>query len=71
MSHHHAAVPSAWQYRAERDPRAWAAPTVATALGAPPAPVAFLFGGLSVPATDSRGPDDCSQALTATLNVIF
>ena len=73
MSHHNAAVPvpSAWQYRAERDPRAWVAPTVATVLGALLAPVAFLFGGLSVMATDSCGPDDCSQALTTTLNVIF
>ncbi|MFC8367229.1 MULTISPECIES: hypothetical protein [unclassified Streptomyces] len=73
MSHHHAAapVPSAWQYRAERDPRAWVAPTVATVLGALLAPVAFLFGGLSVMATDSCGPDDCSQALTTALNVIF
>ncbi|MFC8424576.1 hypothetical protein ACFUN7_27460 [Streptomyces sp. NPDC057236] len=72
MSHHHAApAPSAWQYRAERDPRAWIAPAVATALGALLAPAAVLFGGLSVMATDSCGPDDCSQALTDTLTVIF
>ncbi|MFF9487060.1 hypothetical protein [Streptomyces sp. NPDC014676] len=73
MSHHHAAapVPSAWQDRAERDPRAWVAPTVATVLGALLAPVAFLFGGLSVMATDGCGPDDCSQALTTALNMVF
>ncbi|MBT3154403.1 hypothetical protein HTV45_26625 [Streptomyces sp. CHD11] len=59
------------QYRAERDPRAWVAPAVATALGVMLAPTAFLFGALSVMATDSCGPDDCSDALTTTLAVIF
>lgn len=73
MSHYHATapVPPVPRYRADRDPRAWVAPTVATALGALLAPAAFLLGGLSVMATDSCGPDDCSQALTTTLSVIF
>ncbi|MDT0397522.1 MULTISPECIES: hypothetical protein [Streptomyces] len=73
MSHHHATapVPPVRRYRADRDPRAWVAPAVATALGVLLVPVAFLLGGLSVMATDSCGPDDCSQALTTTLSVIF
>lgn len=73
MSLHHAAAPVSpvREYRAERDPRAWLAPAVATVLGAVLAPLAVLFGGLSVMATDSCGPDNCSQALTTALSVIF
>ncbi|GGX28056.1 hypothetical protein GCM10010297_56810 [Streptomyces malachitofuscus] len=73
MSTHHAAAPvqPVRQYRAERDPRAWIAPAVATALGALLAPAAVLFAGLSVMATDNCGPDNCSQALTDTLTLIF
>lgn len=73
MSQQPAAAPLSplQQYRAERDPRAWVAPAVATALGAFLVPVAFLFGAMSVMATDSCGPDDCSQALTTALSVIY
>lgn len=73
MSHYHAIAPAppVQRYRADRDPRAWVAPAVVTALGALLAPAALLLGGLSVMATDSCGPDDCSQALTTTLSVIF
>jgi hypothetical protein len=73
MSHHHtlAPVPPVRQYRTERDPHAWVAPAVATALGAFLAPAAVLFGGMSVMATDSCGPDDCSQALTTALTLVF
>ncbi|AZM61584.1 MULTISPECIES: hypothetical protein [unclassified Streptomyces] len=70
MSQHHG-VSSGRRYRDERDPRAWVAPAVATGLGAMLAPLAVLFGGLSVMATDSCGPDNCSAALTNTLSVIF
>ncbi|MFI6942821.1 hypothetical protein ACIBI4_26435 [Streptomyces sp. NPDC050418] len=35
------------------------------------APVAFFFAALSVMATDSCGPDDCSAALEFTLSVIY
>ncbi len=35
------------------------------------APVAFVFAGLSVMATDSCGPDDCSAALDRALDAIF
>lgn len=79
MSQHHAAAPvppaapmsSVQRYRAERDPRAWVAPAVATTVGAFLVPVAFLFGAMSVMATDSCGPDDCSGALTTALTVIY
>ncbi|MFF9756147.1 hypothetical protein ACF1FC_25775 [Streptomyces sp. NPDC014344] len=64
------AVPPDRRHRAERDPRAWVAPAVATVLGAVLAPLALLFGALSVMATDSCGPDDCSPALTAALDVV-
>ncbi|MBT3165855.1 hypothetical protein HTV80_22495 [Streptomyces sp. Vc74B-19] len=72
MSHHGALVPAPpdRQYRAERDPRAWVAPALATVLGAVLAPLALLFGALSVMATDSCGPDDCSPALTTALDVV-
>ncbi|MEU5522599.1 hypothetical protein ABZ759_18555 [Streptomyces sp. NPDC047860] len=73
MSHHHAAasVQPVRQYRAERDPRAWVALALATVLGALLAPAAVLFGGLSVMATDSCGPDNCSQALTDALTLVL
>ncbi|WP_431991514.1 hypothetical protein [Streptomyces albogriseolus] len=56
--------------RTGRDPRAYVAPAIATVLGVMLAPLALLFGALSVMATDSCGPDDCSQALTTALDVI-
>ncbi|MFI1423065.1 hypothetical protein ACH4VX_34930 [Streptomyces sp. NPDC020731] len=73
MNVHHAAAPgpAVRRYRAERDPRAWVAPALATALGSLLAPFAVLLGGMSVMATDSCGPDDCSQALTTALTLIF
>ncbi|WP_439812058.1 hypothetical protein [Streptomyces sp. P9-2] len=55
----------------ERDPHAYVAPAVATVLGVMLAPLALLFGGLSVMATDSCGPDDCSTALTTALHVVY
>ncbi|PKW07013.1 hypothetical protein SAMN05428944_5922 [Streptomyces sp. 1222.5] len=55
----------------ERDPRAWVAPTAATALMVPLGPLALLFGGLSAMATDSCGPDDCSTALQTALAWIY
>lgn len=71
MSQHYAAAVSpVRRYRAERDPRAWVAPAIATALGAFLLPVALLFGAMSVMATDSCGPDDCSRALETALSVI-
>ncbi|MEV5875082.1 hypothetical protein AB0L75_12770 [Streptomyces sp. NPDC052101] len=57
--------------RADRDPHAWVAPTVATALAVVLGPAAVMFGGLSVMATDSCGPDDCSAALNTALSWIF
>ncbi|MET9774744.1 hypothetical protein ABZ023_10845 [Streptomyces sp. NPDC006367] len=67
---------SAWPpadpaWRTARDRFAWAAPTVATALLVVLVPAALLFGGLSAMATDSCGPDDCSQALTTALSLIY
>ncbi|MFG2499285.1 hypothetical protein ACGFSB_13895 [Streptomyces sp. NPDC048441] len=35
------------------------------------APIAFGLAGLSVMATDSCGPDDCSPQLMGTLDAIF
>ncbi|MET7293281.1 hypothetical protein ABZS79_14300 [Streptomyces griseoloalbus] len=72
MSLHHLAapVPPAWQYPAERDHRAWVAPTVATVLGSVLVPSAGLLGAMSVMATDGCG-SDCSQALTTTLTLIY
>ncbi|MBM4830148.1 hypothetical protein ACWDMR_13675 [Streptomyces althioticus] len=58
------------RYGDERDPRAYVAPAVATVLGVMLAPLALLFGALSVMATDSCGPDDCSTALTTALDVV-
>ncbi|MFD8266356.1 hypothetical protein ACFXC0_18720 [Streptomyces althioticus] len=58
------------RYGDERDPRAYVAPAVATVLGVMLAPLALLFGALSVMATDSCGPDDCSAALTTALDVV-
>ncbi|MEV6837467.1 hypothetical protein AB0N17_23690 [Streptomyces sp. NPDC051133] len=57
--------------RDERDPRAWVAPAVATALMLVCGPAAALFGGLSAMATDSCGPDDCSDALNTALTWIY
>lgn len=56
---------------ADRDRRAWVAPTVATVLPTFPGPVALLVGAMSPMATGSCGPDDCSQALTTALDVIL
>ncbi|MDO0913921.1 hypothetical protein QQM39_24750 [Streptomyces sp. DT2A-34] len=56
---------------AERDPRAWIAPLVATILLAFLGPAALLLGGLSVMATDSCGPDNCPSALDTQLSVIY
>lgn len=53
------------------DRLAWIAPTAATVLLVVLAPTALLFGALSPMATDSCGPDDCSQALTTSLTLIF
>ncbi|MER6029212.1 hypothetical protein [Streptomyces sp. NPDC001851] len=55
----------------ERDPRAWVAPAIATALLGVLGPAAVAFAGLSVMATDSCGPDDCSAALNRSLSWIF
>ncbi|MGY1523524.1 hypothetical protein ACW69C_07075 [Streptomyces sp. MN3] len=59
------------RYGDERDPRAYVAPAVATVLGVMLAALALLFGALSVMATDSCGPDDCSAALTTALDVVY
>ncbi|MFF9286987.1 hypothetical protein [Streptomyces griseosporeus] len=56
---------------ADRDRRAWIAPTVATVLLLVLGPAALLLGGLSAMATDSCGPDDCSQALETALSLIY
>ncbi|MFG3007639.1 hypothetical protein [Streptomyces calvus] len=69
--HRPAAAPPVRQYRAERDRRAWVAPTVATVLGAVLTPSAVLLAAMSVMATDGCGPDDCSQALTTALSLIY
>ncbi|WP_406726842.1 hypothetical protein WJ438_22555 [Streptomyces sp. GD-15H] len=55
---------------ADRDPRAWVAPTVATVLLTVLEPVALLVGAMSAMATDSCGPDDCSQDLMTALDVV-
>ncbi|GGQ94359.1 hypothetical protein GCM10010216_65970 [Streptomyces flaveolus] len=57
--------------RAGRDRRAWVAPAVATGLLTVLGPAALFLGGLSAMATDSCGPDDCSQALTTSLSLIY
>ncbi|KUM82323.1 hypothetical protein AQI88_42360 [Streptomyces cellostaticus] len=56
---------------AERDPRAWVTAVITTVLVAVLGPTAFTFACLSVMATDSCGPDDCSHALTTSLTWIF
>ena len=53
-----------------RDPRARVAPLAATLLLVLLAPAALLLGGLSVMATDSCGPDNCSSALVTSLDLI-
>lgn len=68
---HIAATAGGTQYSAERDRLAWVAPLVATVLLALLGPFAVALGGLSVMATDSCGPDDCSQALTTSLTWIY
>ncbi|MEU2925136.1 hypothetical protein ABZ636_08745 [Streptomyces sp. NPDC007251] len=55
----------------ERDPRAWVAPVISTVLMGVLGPAAVMFAGLSVMATDSCGPDDCSAALNTSLSWIF
>ncbi|MER7189168.1 hypothetical protein [Streptomyces flaveolus] len=57
--------------RADRDRRAWVAPAVATGLLIVLGPAALFLGGLSAMATDSCGPDDCSEALTTSLSLIY
>ncbi|MGQ5636990.1 MULTISPECIES: hypothetical protein [unclassified Streptomyces] len=57
--------------RGERDPRAWVAPVIATVLMGVLGPAAVALAGLSVMATDSCGPDDCSAALNTALSWIF
>lgn len=56
---------------ADRDRRAWVAPTVATVLLTFLGPVALLVGAMSPRATDSCGPDDRSQALTTALDMVL
>ncbi|MFI9822798.1 hypothetical protein ACIHFC_20330 [Streptomyces sp. NPDC052013] len=63
--------PPALLQPADRDPWAWVAPAIATALLMFLVPAALLFGGLSAMATDSCGPDDCSQALMTSLTLIY
>ncbi|WP_237519175.1 hypothetical protein [Streptomyces sp. SID5910] len=69
--HFMAQPPAALPRRADRDRHAWVAPTVATALLTVLGPAALFLGGLSVMATDSCGPDDCSQALMTSLELIY
>jgi hypothetical protein len=57
--------------QADRDRFAWVAPTVATGLLIVLGPAALFLGGLSAMATDSCGPDDCSQALETSLSLIY
>ncbi|CAL9497364.1 hypothetical protein [Streptomyces griseomycini] len=66
-----APAPSLRPHPAGRDRRAWVAPAVATALLTVLGPFAVLLGGLSAMATDNCGPDDCSQALTTSLTLIY
>ena len=69
---HRTAQPPAYPpRRADRDRCAWVAPAVATALLIVLGPVALFFGGMSAMATDSCGPDDCSEALTTSLSLIY
>jgi hypothetical protein len=55
----------------ERDRGAWGPPLFATILLVLLGPFAAVLGGLSAMATDSCGPDDCSQALTTSLTWIY
>jgi hypothetical protein len=55
----------------DRDENASGAPLWSTVLAVLLVPVALLFGGLSPMATDSCGPDHCSQALNDALAVIM
>ncbi|MFI8303744.1 hypothetical protein ACIF80_09870 [Streptomyces sp. NPDC085927] len=72
MSRTHFAPPlPAVPHPPDRDRLAWVAPTVATVLLAFLLPVAFLLGAMSVMATDSCGPDDCSQKLTTALDMVL
>ncbi|MGW1897883.1 hypothetical protein ACWCQB_10580 [Streptomyces hirsutus] len=54
----------------DQDRWAWGAPTIATVLLTVLGPVALPAAAMSVTATDSCGPDDCSQALTTALDVV-
>ncbi|MGY0068138.1 hypothetical protein ACWZEH_15190 [Streptomyces sp. QTS137] len=67
---HFAPLMPAVPYPPDRDRWAWVAPTVVTALLVFLVPSAFLLGAMSAMATDSCGPDECSQALTTSLNVV-
>lgn len=72
MKHHDATRRSqVGKYRDDPDRCAWPAPAAATVLGPLLAPAALLLGALSPMATDSCGPDNCSQALTTALKVLF
>ncbi|NBE51341.1 hypothetical protein GUY60_07870 [Streptomyces sp. YC537] len=55
----------------DRDTGAWALPLITTLVLLLLAPVALGLAGLSVMATDSCGPDNCSAALMGTLDAIF
>lgn len=55
----------------DRDLRAWIAPAVATVLLIFLEPPAFFFGLLSAMATDSCGPDNCSQSLETSLTLVY
>ncbi|WP_055688683.1 hypothetical protein [Streptomyces prasinus] len=55
----------------DQDRRAWVAPTIATVLLTVLEPVALLAAGMSPMATDSCGPDDCSQALMTALDMVL
>ncbi|MER6849570.1 hypothetical protein AB0A81_01695 [Streptomyces flaveolus] len=69
---HRTAQPPAYPpRRAGRDRRGWIAPAVATGLLIVLGPAALLLGGLSAMATDGCGPDDCSEALTTSLSLIY
>ncbi|MGW7252822.1 hypothetical protein [Streptomyces sp. NPDC054834] len=71
MTTQHISAADATADPAGRDRRAWVAPLTATVMLALLGPFALILGGLSAMATDSCGPDDCSQALTASLSLIY
>ncbi|KJY42771.1 hypothetical protein VR41_06505 [Streptomyces sp. NRRL B-1568] len=56
---------------ADRDQHPWAAPGWATVLALLIVPMALTYGCLAPMATDSCGPDNCSQALNDALAGVF